>query len=162
MNKKDSRIGGIGSKSKRGSISRRKSAMEEELLHRQALAIAIQQHQLSQRFENGSMSRRIGSTSSRRRAANLSDPFSNATNNKQVYLFALCSLFYLSKAYIESRVLVTRKICGRLVSIWDLACVSIKMIRVVLAVGWRVGVGWVQILKGKRVCDSLVLSLLYS
>lgn len=58
--------------------------MEEELLHRQALAMAIQQHQLSQRFDNGSMSRRIGSTSSRHRTANLSDPFSNATNNKQV------------------------------------------------------------------------------
>lgn len=58
--------------------------MEEELLHRQALAMAIQQHQLSQRFDNGSMSRRIGSTSSRRRAANLSDPFSNSTNNKQL------------------------------------------------------------------------------
>ncbi|KAH6835999.1 methyl esterase 12 [Perilla frutescens var. hirtella] len=80
MSKKDGRI---GSKSKRGSISKRKSAMEEELLHRQALAMAIQQHQLSQRFDNGSMSRRIGSTSSRRRATNLSDPFSS-TNNKQL------------------------------------------------------------------------------
>lgn len=66
--------------------------MEEELLHRQALAMAIQQHQLSQRFDNASLSRRIGSTSSRRRA---SDPFSNTntnTNNKQVNLFFCLSL----------------------------------------------------------------------
>lgn len=52
--------------------------MEEELLHRQALNLALQQHQLSQRFE-GSMSRRIGSTSSRRRNNNLSDSFSAST-----------------------------------------------------------------------------------
>ncbi|KAK4413392.1 putative methylesterase 12, chloroplastic [Sesamum alatum] len=84
MPKKDSKNGGIGSRSKRGgSMSRRRTLMEEELLHRQALAMAIQQHQLSQRFDNGSMSRRIGSTSSRRRTTNLSDPFSN-TNNKQL------------------------------------------------------------------------------
>ncbi|KAL0365791.1 UNVERIFIED_CONTAM: putative methylesterase 12, chloroplastic [Sesamum radiatum] len=80
MTKKDSKNGGIGSKSKRGS---RRSSLDEELLHRQALAMAIQQHQLSQRFDNGSMSRRIGSTSSRRRPTNLSDPLSN-TNNKQL------------------------------------------------------------------------------
>ncbi|KAL0360019.1 UNVERIFIED_CONTAM: putative methylesterase 12, chloroplastic [Sesamum radiatum] len=83
MTKKDTKNGGIGSRSKRGSMSRRRTLMEEELLHRQALAMAIQQHQLSQRFDNGSMSRRIGSTSSRRRTTNLSDPFSN-TNNKQL------------------------------------------------------------------------------
>ncbi|PIM97879.1 hypothetical protein CDL12_29644 [Handroanthus impetiginosus] len=83
MTKKESKNGGIGSKSKRGSMSKRRSSKEEELLHRQALAMAIQQHQLSQRFDNGSMSRRIGSTSSRRRPTNLSDPFSN-TNNKKV------------------------------------------------------------------------------
>ncbi|KAJ6798420.1 putative methylesterase 14, chloroplastic isoform X2 [Iris pallida] len=59
--------------------SQRKMAPEEEMLHRQALAMAIQQHQLSQRFE-GSMSRRIGSTSSRR--LNASDRF----NPKQVPL----------------------------------------------------------------------------
>ncbi|KAL1534136.1 putative methylesterase 12, chloroplastic [Salvia divinorum] len=83
MTKKDGRI---GSRSKRGSMSKRKSAMEEEMLHRQALALAIQQHQLSQRFDNGSLSRRIGSTSSRRRAAaNLSDPLSNiSSNNKEL------------------------------------------------------------------------------
>ncbi|CAL9175021.1 putative methylesterase 14, chloroplastic [Musa acuminata AAA Group] len=66
--KKDLR-GGIGSRSRRGSYSRsqRKTASsEEELLHHQALAMAIHHHQLSQRFD-GSMSRRIGSTSSRRR-----------------------------------------------------------------------------------------------
>ncbi|KAL3641458.1 putative methylesterase 12, chloroplastic [Castilleja foliolosa] len=81
MSKKDIKNGGIGSKSKRGSISKRRSLMEEELLHKQALAMAIQQHQLSQRFDNGSMSRRIGSTSSRRRAASLSDPFGSTNNN---------------------------------------------------------------------------------
>ncbi|KAL0369167.1 UNVERIFIED_CONTAM: putative methylesterase 12, chloroplastic [Sesamum calycinum] len=80
MTKKDSKNGGIGSKGKRGS---RRSSLDEELLHRQALAMAIQQHQLSQRFDNGSMSRRIGSTSSRRRPTNLSDP-SSITNNKQL------------------------------------------------------------------------------
>ncbi|KAL3513364.1 hypothetical protein ACH5RR_026081 [Cinchona calisaya] len=70
----------IGSRSKRNCerSSKRRSLMEEELLHRQALSMAIQQHQLSQRFE-GSMSRRIGSTSSRRRNNNSSDSFSNST-----------------------------------------------------------------------------------
>ncbi|WOK94559.1 hypothetical protein Cni_G03263 [Canna indica] len=71
---------GIGSRSKRNSKprSQRKTlASEEEMLHRQALAMAIQQHQLSQRFE-GSMSRRIGSTSSRRR-----DLPDSLTNEKQ-------------------------------------------------------------------------------
>eukprot|EP00262_Sarcandra_glabra_P006519 TRINITY_DN18854_c0_g1_i1.p1 TRINITY_DN18854_c0_g1~~TRINITY_DN18854_c0_g1_i1.p1 ORF type:complete len:367 (-),score=46.22 TRINITY_DN18854_c0_g1_i1:328-1365(-) len=72
MPKKESRE--IGSKSKRNARSQRKMVSEEEFLHRQALSMAIQQHQLSQRFD-GSMSRRIGSTSSRRRT--LSDPFSN-------------------------------------------------------------------------------------
>lgn len=63
----------------------RKLSAEEELLHRQALSMALRQHQLSQRFE-GSMSRRIGgSTSSRRR--NLDDPLSNS---KQVTTIALC------------------------------------------------------------------------
>ncbi|KAL2494677.1 putative methylesterase 14 [Forsythia ovata] len=83
MTKKESKNVGIGSKSKRGSMSRRRSSMEEELLYLQALAMAIQQHQLSQRFDNnnGSMSWRIGSTSSRHHATNLSDPFSN-TNTK--------------------------------------------------------------------------------
>lgn len=60
--------------------SKRRSLVEEELLHRQALSMAIQQHQLSQRFE-GSMSRRIGSTTSRRRA-DLSE--SSLPNSKQV------------------------------------------------------------------------------
>ncbi|KAL5993313.1 hypothetical protein ACLOJK_014237 [Asimina triloba] len=73
MPKKDG--GDFGSRSKRGGgRSQRKMAVEEELLHRQALAMAIQQHQLSQRFD-GSMSRRIGSTSSRRRT--LPDSLSN-------------------------------------------------------------------------------------
>ncbi|KAJ6757858.1 METHYLESTERASE FAMILY MEMBER [Salix koriyanagi] len=54
--------------------SQRKLMAEEEFLHRQALSMALQQNHLSQRFD-GSMSRRIGSTSSRRR--NLSDSFSN-------------------------------------------------------------------------------------
>ncbi|KAI9116405.1 hypothetical protein K1719_012572 [Acacia pycnantha] len=72
MKKKD-----VGSKSKRMNRSQRKLLAEEEYLHRQALSMALQQHQLSQRFE-GSMSRRIGSTSSRRR--NLPD---SVINNKQ-------------------------------------------------------------------------------
>ncbi|KAG6472531.1 hypothetical protein ZIOFF_069997 [Zingiber officinale] len=59
----------------RARSQRKMTASEEELLHRQALAIAIQQTQLSQRFE-GSMSRRIGSTSSRRRE--LPDSLANA------------------------------------------------------------------------------------
>lgn len=84
MTKKDAKdgINNIGSRSKRMGerSSKRRSLLEEELLHRQALSMAIQQHQLSQRFD-GSMSRRIGSTSSRRRN-NLSDSFSNST--KQV------------------------------------------------------------------------------
>lgn len=76
MKKKDGGKDNNGSKSKRmGRGSQRKLlSAEEEFLHRQALSMAIQQHQLSQRFD-GSMSRRIGSTSSRRRT--LSDPFSN-------------------------------------------------------------------------------------
>ncbi|XP_044474590.1 putative methylesterase 14, chloroplastic [Mangifera indica] len=65
-----------GSRSKRVGKYQRKLSAEEELLHRQTLSMALQQHQLSQRFE-GSMSRRIGgSTSSRRR--NLDDPLSNS------------------------------------------------------------------------------------
>ncbi|KAJ8470342.1 hypothetical protein OPV22_024685 [Ensete ventricosum] len=77
---KENLSGGMGSRSNRGSKSRsqrKMAASEEELLHRQALAMAIQQHQLSQRFE-GSMSRRIGSTSSRRR-----DLPDSITNGKQ-------------------------------------------------------------------------------
>ncbi|GKV27124.1 hypothetical protein SLEP1_g36329 [Rubroshorea leprosula] len=72
MKKKESKD--VGSRSKRMGRSQRKLLAEEELLHRQALSMALHQHQLSQRFD-GSMSRRIGSTSSRRH--NLSDRFSN-------------------------------------------------------------------------------------
>ncbi|KAA3489274.1 Methyl esterase 12 isoform 2 [Gossypium australe] len=61
-----------GSKSKRMGRSQRKMLAEEEFLHKQALSMALHQHQLSQRFD-GSMSRRIGSTSSRRHA----DPLAN-------------------------------------------------------------------------------------
>ncbi|KAL1533857.1 putative methylesterase 12, chloroplastic [Salvia divinorum] len=75
MSKKDTKNVGIGSRSKRGNLSKRRSSMDEELLHKQALAMAIHQHQLSQRFDNGSMSRRLGSTSSRRRA----DPFATTS-----------------------------------------------------------------------------------
>ncbi|XP_042459438.1 putative methylesterase 14, chloroplastic isoform X2 [Zingiber officinale] len=77
--------GGTRSRSKRDPASRSHRAMaasEEELLHRRALAIAIQQTQLSQRFE-GSMSRRIGSTSSRRR--DLPDSLANP-KQQQVFL----------------------------------------------------------------------------
>ncbi|KAM7512697.1 hypothetical protein LguiB_011572 [Lonicera macranthoides] len=83
MTKKDSKESNNntnnGSRSKRMGRSQRKLLADEELLHRQALSMAIHQHQLSQRFD-GSMSRRIGSTSSRRRN-NFSDSF---TNGKQV------------------------------------------------------------------------------
>lgn len=80
MKKKDVaiRTGGDGSRSKRVSRSQRKLLGDEEMLHRRALSMAIHQAQLSQRFD-GSVSRRVGSTSSRRQT--LSDPFSN---NKQV------------------------------------------------------------------------------
>ncbi|CAL9098818.1 unnamed protein product [Musa acuminata var. zebrina] len=90
--KKDLR-GGIGSRRRRGSYSRsqrKTAASEEELLHHQALAMAIHHHQLSQRFD-GSMSRRIGSTSSRRR-----DLPDSVTNGK------------LPSAFLEN--LETRKI----------------------------------------------------
>ena len=60
MTKRDHGENNNGSKSKRMGRSQRKMAAEEEMLHKQALAMAIHQHQLSQRFE-GSMSRRIGS-----------------------------------------------------------------------------------------------------
>lgn len=73
MTKKESKD--VGSRSKRMGRSQRKLVSEEEL-HLQALSMALQQHQLSQRFE-GSMSRRIGS--SRRHA--VSESFSA---NKQV------------------------------------------------------------------------------
>jgi len=85
MTKKDSKD--VGSRSKRMGRSQRKLVNEEEL-HLQALSMALQQHQLSQRFE-GSMSRRIGS--SRRHA--VSESFSA---NKQV-----CACFvYLIIYYI--------------------------------------------------------------
>ncbi|KAE9454951.1 hypothetical protein C3L33_13171, partial [Rhododendron williamsianum] len=83
VRKKDEKERG-GSRSKRmlgNGRSQRKMQAEEELIHRQALSMAIHQ-QLSQRFEGGggggSMSRRIGpgSTSSRRQRA-LSDSFPN-------------------------------------------------------------------------------------
>ncbi|CAN8246720.1 unnamed protein product [Cochlearia groenlandica] len=62
-----------GSRSKRvANRSQRKLLADEETLHRRALSMAIQQAQLSQRFD-GSMSRRVGSTSSRRRT---DDPLS--------------------------------------------------------------------------------------
>ncbi|KAE8700662.1 putative methylesterase 12 [Hibiscus syriacus] len=66
-----------GSRSKRMGRSQRKMLAEEEYLHKQALSMALRQHQLSQRFD-GSMSRRIGSTSSRRHT----DPLAN--NEKKV------------------------------------------------------------------------------
>ncbi|KAF5197371.1 Esterase pir7b [Thalictrum thalictroides] len=80
--KKDSKD--IGSKSKRnssiGRSSQRKMSAEEEYIHRQALSMAIHQHQLSQRFD-GSMSRRIGSTSSRRKS--LPESVVTTNGNKQ-------------------------------------------------------------------------------
>ncbi|PHT45831.1 putative methylesterase 14, chloroplastic [Capsicum baccatum] len=58
--------------------SKRRSLLEEEFFHRLALSLAIQQHQLSQRFD-GSISKRIGSTSSHRR----SDLPEHLSNSKQ-------------------------------------------------------------------------------
>ncbi|KAI3773668.1 hypothetical protein L1987_48198 [Smallanthus sonchifolius] len=75
-----------GSKSSRrfggGNRSQKKLQSDEELLHIQALSLAIQHHQSSQRFE-GSMSRRIGSTSSRRRSNPTSDPPVNAAKQQK-------------------------------------------------------------------------------
>ncbi|XP_074264161.1 putative methylesterase 12, chloroplastic [Silene latifolia] len=69
----------LRSKSKRMMGRSNRKLLEEDdtaALHRRALSMAIQQHQYSQRFDNGgSMSRRVGSTSKRR---TLSDPFSNS------------------------------------------------------------------------------------
>ncbi|KAF8098576.1 hypothetical protein N665_0263s0005 [Sinapis alba] len=76
-----------GSKSMRMNRSQRKLLADEEMLHRRALSMAIRQTQLSQRFE-GSMSRRVGSTSTRKQRT-LSDPFSNG---KQVPDFSSESL----------------------------------------------------------------------
>uniref|UniRef100_A0A1J3HRL5 Putative methylesterase 14, chloroplastic n=1 Tax=Noccaea caerulescens TaxID=107243 RepID=A0A1J3HRL5_NOCCA len=84
MMKKD---GKDGSKSKRMNRSQRKLLADEEMLHRRALSMAIHQAQLSQRFD-GSMSRRVGSTSTRKQRT-LSDPFSNG---KQVPDFSTESL----------------------------------------------------------------------
>lgn len=76
--------------------SQRKMLAEEEFLHRQALSMALQEHQLSQRFD-GSMSRRIGgNTSSRRRT--LSESLSNGKQVKVLFLnfflMILLCLFY--------------------------------------------------------------------
>ncbi|XP_062098154.1 putative methylesterase 12, chloroplastic [Humulus lupulus] len=72
MSKKETKDN--GSRSKRVNRSQRKLLADEEFLHKQALSMALHQHQLSQRFD-GSMSRRIGSTSSRRH--NLSESVTN-------------------------------------------------------------------------------------
>lgn len=100
MPKKDLR-GGIGSRSRRGSNSRsqrKTAASEEELLHHRALAMAIHQHQLSQRFD-GSMSRRIGSTSSRRR-----DLPDSVTNGKLVILHCIFLVFFSPDFYVNLKV----------------------------------------------------------
>ncbi|CAM8911654.1 unnamed protein product [Rhodiola kirilowii] len=73
MSKKDTRAVN-GSKSKRMGRSSRKTMADEEFLHRQALSMALQQVSQSQRFD-GSISRRVGSTNTKRRT--LSDPFTN-------------------------------------------------------------------------------------
>lgn len=84
MTKKESKDIITGSSRSKRSMGRsqRKLVVTEEELHLQALSMALQQHQLSQRFE-GSMSRRIGSTSSRRRTLPDSLPLNNNNNNKQ-------------------------------------------------------------------------------
>ena len=93
MKKKDIIISkGDGSRSKRLNPSQRNLLADEETLHQRALSMAIHQTELSQRFD-GSMSRRVGSTSSRR--LTLSDTLSN---NKQVQvLFHTRSLSFLIK-----------------------------------------------------------------
>lgn len=94
MMKKDSKdVGGGGSKSKRMNRSQRKLLADEEMLHRRALSMAIHQAQLSQRFD-GSMSRRVGSTSTRKRT--LSDPFSNG---KQVKSLLILNLLHTYKSF---------------------------------------------------------------
>lgn len=61
----------------------------------QALSLAIQHHQSSQRFD-GSLSRRIGSTSSRRRNNPISDPtLTNPKQQKQVTSFISFCFFSL-------------------------------------------------------------------
>lgn len=85
MKKKDTKE--PGSRSKRMGRSQRKLLAEEEFLHRQALSMAIQQHQLSQRFD-GSMSRRIGASTSSRR---LTDPLSK---EKQVKIQFFENIFF--------------------------------------------------------------------
>ncbi|PHU14958.1 putative methylesterase 12, chloroplastic [Capsicum chinense] len=67
--------------------SKRRSLLEEEFFHRLALSLAIQQHQLSQRFD-GSISKRIGSTSSHRR----SDLPEHLSNSKQDVALAMVSM----------------------------------------------------------------------
>lgn len=94
----------IGSRSKRMGRSQRKLQSEEEYLQKQALSLALQQLQLSQRFD-GSTSKRIGSTSSRRR--NLSDPFSNG---KQVGLHFVCLFLYTLGYIFWGRLNLSRKV----------------------------------------------------
>lgn len=78
--------------------SQRKMLAEEEFLHRQALSMALQQHQLSQRFE-GSMSRRIGgNTSSRRRT--LSESLSNGKQVKVLFWIFLMILLCLFVSFV--------------------------------------------------------------
>ncbi|KAK8618831.1 hypothetical protein V6N13_132810 [Hibiscus sabdariffa] len=81
-----------GRRSKRmGGRSQRKMLAEEELLHRQALSMALHQHQLSQRFD-GSISRRTSSTTSRRHT----NPLAN--NEKKLFM---CDWIYDEKV-VES------------------------------------------------------------
>lgn len=91
MMKKDNKD---GSKSKRMNRSQRKLLADEEMLHRRALSMAIHQAQLSQRFD-GSMSRRVGGSTSTRKQRTLSDPFSNG---KQVTTQSLPHLHTTFKA----------------------------------------------------------------
>lgn len=98
MNKKEAKENNNGSRSKRMGRSQRKMLAEEEFLHRQALSMALQQHQLSQRFE-GSMSRRIGgNTSSRRRT--LSESLSNGKQVKVLFWIFLMILLCLFVSFV--------------------------------------------------------------
>ncbi|KAJ4849567.1 putative methylesterase 12, chloroplastic [Turnera subulata] len=96
-----------GSRSKRMGRSQRKQLADEEFLHRQALSMALQQHQLSQRFE-GSMSRRIGgSTSSRRHKAPSVDPVSNG---KQALVWLVHSQFFRGEYQSSISVMLSQAI----------------------------------------------------
>lgn len=82
MSKKDGRE--YGSKSKRMGRSQRKLLEDETALHKRALSMALHQHQLSQRFDNGSMSRRVNSTTGSRPRRTLSEPLDSSKQAPEI------------------------------------------------------------------------------